>query len=289
MCDRDLFPDDCHCGFEEQQRSIRRRIDDTAIFLHEYPTIFFSDYNVYMRGDHDGFMRWRLGVDPTPTVEETKIVMIREIEREKLRLVGIQDEEDDPNIFSIELDVLNEMLVMIKEYHTPPGFSAMKRSWENGSFYRDGRLKKGNAKVGYIIGEVVEFVSPSVEVEQIIDKYIKAIAVVETWQTEDRFIEAWENGVFGSGVREKGETRYVYLGWKLVEYIGVDHPGDERIQSRMVRHSVQFDRSILRKFWVSATNTVKAMLMVDCLDMWAYHQLLSGIQRPFRFGWAYGD
>lgn len=44
ICDRELFPDDCHCGFEKQQCSIRR----TAIYSH---------YNLCMWwGDNDGMM-----------------------------------------------------------------------------------------------------------------------------------------------------------------------------------------------------------------------------------------
>jgi hypothetical protein len=213
--------------------------------------------------------------------------MIEEIAREKLRLVRLN--EGKQTLSHVEgWDILNEMLLMIKEYYKPPGYRTMKKSWDEGSFFKGGKLTKGNFKVGNIIGEVVDFISPSVEIERIIDKYVKAIAVVETWRTEDRFVEAWENNVFGGDYNERSDVRYVYLGWKMVKHIGVDHPvtSDNELDSRMVTHTAQFTRSMLSKFWNRAVLTVKAMLILDCLDMCAYNSLYSGVDRPFRYGWV---
>jgi hypothetical protein len=89
-----------------------------------------------------------------------------------------------------------------------PGYRTMKRSWDDGSFC-GGKLKQRNMKVGNIVGEVVDFISPSVDVKRIIDKYVEAIAVVETWGTEEQFVEAWENDVFGGEYNEMAGIRYV--------------------------------------------------------------------------------
>jgi hypothetical protein len=167
----------------------------------------------------------------------------------------------------------------------------VKRRWDSGTFCRNGRLKKGNCVVGNIIGEVVDFVAPSVEVERIVEKHVKAIAVVETWKTKENFLHAWENGVFGGETSDKTHSRYIYLGWKLSKKIGIDHPVTEANEkdSRLLQHSVQFDFRRLGRFWDKAWDTVKAMLLVDCLDMWAFNRLVSGIDRDFNFGWDHGE
>jgi hypothetical protein len=242
-----------------------------------------------MKGeDDDGIMWWQVrggpAYLPTGITKETKEVMIRAIAMEKMRLMRFPDGLKD---YWKEWEILNEMLVMVKEYHSPPGFKSMKRAWDNGSFCREGRLKRGNMQVGHIIGEIVDFVSPSVDVERIVNKHVKAIAVVETWRTEERFIKAWETDVFKGEKRERADIRYIYLGWQLMKYIGIDNPLTEENEgdSHMFAKSVQFDRSKLGMFWNRAVITLNAMQIVDCLYVWAYNQILSGIERPFLFGW----
>jgi hypothetical protein len=225
-------------------------------FIRNYPISIFRHYNRYMKGNEDGIMWWGLRTGPPPTVSKTKDKMIEAIAREKMRLIRIP--VDQPNEYWREQwDILNECLVMIKEYHNPPGYRMVKRRWDEGSFCNQGTLKKGNESLGYIIGEVVDFVSPSVEVERIVEKHIKAIAVVETWKTKERFIEAWETGVFGGKTSERALVRYIYLGWRLTENIGLDSPvlthANER-DSRLLQNSVQFDRCKLGNFRDKAWN-----------------------------------
>ena len=84
VCDREFFPDNCDCGFEEQHHSIRKRIQET--FLCDYPGSIYSHYNQYMQGDADGGnMWWQVRRGPAlPTIRETKEVMIRAIGMEKM-------------------------------------------------------------------------------------------------------------------------------------------------------------------------------------------------------------
>jgi hypothetical protein len=44
--------------------------------------------------------------------------------------------------------------------------------------------------------EVVDFVLLSVEVEIIVKKHMKTIAVVETWNTKEGLLKAWETGSY---------------------------------------------------------------------------------------------
>lgn len=284
-CDRELFPDDCDCGYEEQQQSTKRKLAEDE-FLRSYTTSIFPRYKQYMRGEEDGIMWWRLGVGDPPTTREKRDKMIEAVARERIRLILIPVEQ--PNEYWEEWETLNECLAIMKEYHDPPGYRGVKMRWDNGTFCKEGTLKKGNAVLGNIIGEVVDFVSPSVEVEKIVEKHIKAIAVVETWKTKEQFIEAWETDVFGGQTSERALSRYVYLGWKLYEYIGIDNP-ITKANARKIQNSVQFDRCKLGNFWDKARITVKAMLIVDCLDMWAYNCIVSGVDRPFLFEWDHGD
>jgi hypothetical protein len=71
---------------------------------------------------------------------------------------------------------------------------------------------------------LLDYVSPSRAVEGIISKYVKAIVIVETWKTEDKFLEEWNNRIFKT-VGEKLDERFVYLGWTMNVYLGwnMDH------------------------------------------------------------------
>jgi hypothetical protein len=96
LCDKDLFPDDeCDCGYEEEQRLMKRRRIADDRFLRSYPTTIFPYYEQYMSGEEDGMMWWRLRGGDHPTVEETKNKMIEGIAREKMRLLRMPDEQRD--------------------------------------------------------------------------------------------------------------------------------------------------------------------------------------------------
>jgi hypothetical protein len=274
----------CDSGYEEQQRSsgIRRKnagVDDRSDieFLRQYPSFFFPYYNEYMMGDVDRQL--------SPIMlSRKKDLILHEIAQERMRLKRLTGRLDE---YWKEWDVLNECIVMLKEYDSPPGYKSVKSSWDSCSFFKDGKLRKGNMMVGNIVGEMVDFVTPSIDVERIIDKYVKAIAVVETWRTKERFIEAWVMDVFRGERSERANIRYIYLGWRMRNYIGIDNPVMEGESGGGMMHvSVQCDTHRLSMFWEHALITLKAMLIMDCLDSWAETRLSSSsIVRPFKFGW----
>lgn len=78
----------------------------------------------------------------------------------------------------------------------------------------------------------------------------------------------------------------------MVKFIGIDNLVIEENEgdSHKILESVQFDRCKLHMFcWDRAIITLNAMLIVDCLDAWAYNQICSGIERLLLvFGWKDG-
>jgi hypothetical protein len=209
-----------------------------------------------------------------PDAKEKKEIMVKRLLEEKIQVKG--DEEG--------IDILNACLELINDYNTK-GYRHFKRCYDEGTYYKKGHLFKGNNIVGRCVGEVTDYVSPSLEIEGMIDNYIKAIAIVEIWQTEDAFIFDWEENVFG-GARDLSEKRFIFMGWVLNRYIGWN-TNSVKIQHDCgkVDWFLQFDRRRLSIFWNKAWNTVKAMLIVDCLDSWACDYFISPVLTPaFHFG-----
>lgn len=111
-----------------------------------------------------------------------------------------------------------------------------------------------------LAGEVTDFVCPSRELERIIDLFIKAVAIVETWRTEEDFIHVWDE--FFQGKPDRSDAKFVYLGWKFEKYIGWN---DCFVKNQ------NYVRQVFLQFHRDHKITVKALLIIDCLDVWAYH------------------
>lgn len=57
---------------------------------------------------------------------------------------------------------------------------------------------------------------PSLDLERIIDRFVKAIAVVETYRSKDGFIYVWNENIFiFHNAGEYLDIRFFYLGWDL--------------------------------------------------------------------------
>lgn len=139
-----------------------------------------------------------------------------------------------------------------------------------------------NVGIDDFVGEVTEFVCPNKELERIIDPFTKAIAIVETWMTEDDFITAWND--FFEGKSDSSDARFVYLGWKFEKYLGWNGRFVKN-QNNVKQVFCQFSSYRLAQFWNRARNTVKALLVMDCIDFWAYRQFRSSglVDEPFDF------
>jgi hypothetical protein len=185
-------------------------------------------------------------------------------------------------IMDSRLDILDTCLILAHDYDLL-GYKSFKRKWDDGTYYGKGNLYKSlNVGIDDFVGEVIEFVCPSRELERIIDPFTKAIAIVETWKTEEDFIRAWND--FFQGKPDRSDARFVYLGWQFEHYLGWD--------GRFVQHRnnvkqkfCQFSTLKLADFWKRACNTVKALLIMDCIDFWAYRKFRSSglIDEPFDF------
>jgi hypothetical protein len=99
------------------------------------------------------------------------------------------------------------------------GYEKFKKDWDNGEYYGEGNLLRNpNIKVGDFIGEVIDYICPYLEVEQIIDPFIKAIAIIETYQMKDAFLDAWNE--FFHNSPDQSDCRFVYFGYVQDRYIG---------------------------------------------------------------------
>jgi hypothetical protein len=273
ICQRELFRHDCDCGFDEQLllQAVKKCKES---FLQDYPTLIFPKYKYYTKGTWAEFQR----LGSLTTKAQQKSLMIKAITDEMRHLM--LDQQDD---CSEEWKVLEKCLILLKEYHSMPGYTSYKKAFDEKRYYQHGKLRWGNFEVGNIVGEVTEYVTPSPNIERIIDPFIKAIAVVEKYETLDRFLEAWNGGVF----KNKGEhanVRFLYLGQRLKMYIGCDTKLSQGEETVMERVSCQCDTQGLVRFWDNAWNAVKAMLIIDCLHSWSYNYLISSLTGPFDFG-----
>ena len=62
-------------------------------------------------------------------------------------------------------------------------------------------------------------ISPRSDIEEIVCCFLKAVAIIETWPSEDEFLKAWNQDVF-KGASDAALDRYTYLGWRHDEYVG---------------------------------------------------------------------
>jgi hypothetical protein len=276
ICERDLYFDDCDCGFEEELllQSAKKHKDT---FLLDYPTLIFPKYKDYTTGATMEF--WRLG-SPPPTKAQQKSLMITAV-KDKMRHMMMWDQQGD---YSEELKVLEKCLMLLEEFHSMPGYEFYKKMFDEKRYYQDGKLRWGNFEVGNIVGEVTDYVTPSPEIEGIIDPFVKAIAVVEKYETSDGFLEAWNGGGIFKHKGENANARFLYLGRRFKMYIGRDTKlSKEGQETAMERVSYRCDTQGLVQFWDNAWNTVKAMLIIDCLHSWSYNYHISRLTGPFDF------
>jgi hypothetical protein len=267
VCDRDLFPDDCDCGFEieeEMRRAVKQiRLErERMIFLSEYPSIVFTPFKTYKSGS-----LFFLG--PCPTRSERNEIILEE-------LMGFRSTLERPNLYSwVNEDkwgMIDKCLGLIHEYDWM-GYKEFKRDWDSGRYYGEGELLRNpNIKVGDIIGEVIDYVSPSLQIERIIDPFVKAIAIVETFQSRDGFVDAWTDVFHGS--HELSDSRFVYFGYVQDRYIGWNSPFDQD-KNCASQSFVQMTNRQLGVFWDRAVMTVKALLVIDCLKTWAHLRFTS--------------
>jgi hypothetical protein len=165
VCERDLFPDDCDCGFEEEeaQRQAARRVR-LAIkmkqFLAENPSIIFPSYKTYKEsGGRLGFCL----LGPPPSWSKRNKLIVDELTRFQgtLRKPTILDWTHEKEWQATEM-----CLRIVHEYYGFMGYREFKKDWDSGNFYRGGRLLKNhNIGDGDFIGEVTSYVCPSLELE----------------------------------------------------------------------------------------------------------------------------
>jgi hypothetical protein len=262
VCERDLFPDNCDCGFDFEEKLRRAKQiwleRERMIFLSEYPWIVFPPYKTYNQGS----LLFFLG--PSPTRSERNKIILEELKefRSTLQRPTIYSwvDEDKWRITDICVDLIHEYNWM--------GYKEFKKDWDSDRYYGEGKLLRNpNLKVGDIVGEVIEYVSPSLQIEGIIDPFVKAIAIVETFQSKDGFIDAWNE--FFQGSHELSDSRFVYFGYVQDRYIGWNNPFD-REKNSASQSFVQLTNRKLGQFWDRAVMTVKALLVIDCLKAWAH-------------------
>jgi hypothetical protein len=285
LCDKDLFPgDDCEsCGYDE---SILRHYPDARPLLKvarlqqtndlEECTVISKDIT-------------KKHIQTILKKEKTRLVSNRVEMKRGIHLyyyyVEVADKEEEEEVVDICLELAHD--------YNACGYKKFKKDYDIKSFNSQGRLLEGSdgARIRVAVGEVTDYVSPSKEVEGIIDKYVKAIAIVETWKTEDSFLKDWNDTVF-TGVGEKSNDRYIYMGWNMKTYFGWNmrqlELNDEEEQSeigRMEAVSMQFDQRTLSAFWKKAWNTVRALQLIDRINEWALDHARNPVawRKPFVF------
>jgi hypothetical protein len=84
------------------------------------------------------------------------------------------------------------------------------------------------------------------EVKQIIDPFIKAIAIVKTYKSKDEFLDAWNEFYHNSA--DQLDCRFVYFGYVQDRYIGWNSPFNKKI-NRDSQRFVQLTNRQLGKNW----------------------------------------
>lgn len=322
LCDQDLFGDeDCRdCDYDESilltypsavptKRTKIEVVDDAVAeeeapqlinvasvptgnsFLMDYPEIIHPLYKDYC-GD------WKNSENEVE--ERNKMIIVRrfliqeknECVRNRTRVehnwhgsytyYGPKGEEEE---------IMDICLELAHDYYGC-GYRKFKSDYDSLNFYPHGRLIQGNLKKKMggqevVVGEVFDCVSPDREIEGIIDKFIKAIAIVEKWETEDNFLDAWDRNVFNR-VADGSDDRFVYLGWQMNKYLGWNTPDlseVERYHLVKMGEFQQFNYRSLSKFWQVAWRTVRALLIMDCINQWAIDFVRDPDDvEPFDFG-----
>jgi hypothetical protein len=139
---------------------------------------------------------------------------------------------------SCDTKVLDILIALLRDYDDCKGFHNFHQDWHDGT-YSKGTLKmqchldvvQNCVALEQGIGEERTILTPSREEEEILCKYVKLIATVETsWRVRNNFIGVWNNMHF-PGESEFSIRRYVRLGWKPEDYVSWDWVGNEKRES----------------------------------------------------------
>jgi hypothetical protein len=313
LCDEDLFPeDDCaDCEYDEsilltrpaaRQRKVLEQDDHNTSSVRKCENLFNKSFLMAYPGNvyppfNKQYSDWRQRSGGITSGEPKKVVMSTLV-AEKKRFLANRLEIKSAYDYSTYVvsgtkgedeDIVDICLELAYDYDAC-GYGKFKFDFDHSIFYDHGRLVKGNYSVGskFVVGEVLDYVTPSREIEGIIDKYVKAIAIVETWQTEENFLENWEENVFNK-VGDNSDNRFVYLGWTMNRYLGWNTPNitEQKELEALGKETLckQFNTVTLSRFWKKAWNTVKALLIMDCLNNWAIDWIRDPIgTKLFDFG-----
>jgi hypothetical protein len=149
-------------------------------------------------------------------------------------------------------------------------------------------VKQGGS-VKFVVGEETNMISPRLDVEEIVCRFLKAVAILDTWPTEDEFLKGWNEDVF-KGACDAALDRYTYLGWRHDEYVGWrwESDGGELEESR---RWAQMNTYWLSQCYDYASVLVEAMTLMDDLIPWTKRALEYScglktffILHPFDFG-----
>jgi hypothetical protein len=254
----------------------KRKFNEDDVTDYDNSSHLFFDHFTEVQLDKDGAEtsavdKKRKLCNPIPSDKMRKEVIIHNLLKERKRLANNSD----------AAYILNVCLELVHDYDCC-GYKKFKKDFDEGKYYDQGRLYKGNEVVGKIIGEVSEYVSPVVDVERIIDKYIKAIAILERWKTVDDFIYDWDGNVFtGLLLNEKtAHERFLFTGFVLNRYIGWENNSVAELHDcGLIMEFQQVTTGTITRFWNKARMTVQAMSIVDRLDDWSYYYF----DTPFDF------
>jgi hypothetical protein len=187
-------------------------------------------------------------------------------------------------IVSRDLDVIHLLLDLAVDYNCS-GYEKFESDWNNYNYCSGNvdNIRRGN--VNFYIGEEKTFSAPRLEVEEIVCRFVKAVGIIETWESEDTFVDEWER-IF-EGVPEDSIQRYYYLGWENDKYYGWKMEGNVVRQSRKF---VSFKRRVFKRYWDSAWKLIEATRLMENMVIWAGNALMSeDVGRfvrdcPFDFG-----
>jgi hypothetical protein len=245
-------------------------VDHQLRFLQQYPSTIYKHFGLYNK--HVPSMDTSL---PTPSVVkewvEHYICRLSQNKYKKWKL-------------SRDIKVLDILVALNRDYDCK-GYRKFCQDWRSGTYGRGGlkmqrRLDVAQNEVALEqgIGDETKILTPSREVEEVLCKFVKSIATVETWRERNKFIEVWNDTHF-PGVSEFSIRRYVKIGWTPEEYVGWNWVGNENREVKEYMSFVHLDSVRLGYYWDEAWDNVKALLIMDALVDWVTEMLESGQER----------
>jgi len=172
-------------------------------------------------------------------------------------------------LVSEDVDKLHLLLDLAVDYNCS-GYSKFLNDWEEWNYFcgKIENIQRGT--INFHVGEEKTFLAPRSDIEEIICRFVKAVGVVETWESEEDFLYDWES-IF-EGVAEDSVQRFCYLGWVDDYYYGWRMEGNKIKQSRKF---VALDTREFKRYWDKAWKLVEAMRLMDNLVLWGFNALMS--------------